>query len=136
MAADNILLEVVTPEGPLFSGMVEWLYVPAQIGPTGVLDGHAALVTALIPGMLTCQKGGQQETFVVGAGFLEVRENKAEVLVDSAEHIDDIDIERAKAARERALARLQEHHPDVDTLRAEAALARANARLSAKGVAL
>lgn len=134
MAADNILLEIVTPTGPVFSDMVEYLYVPAQIGPTGVLAGHAALVTALIPGLLTYQKDGQEQTLVVGAGFLEVIDNKAEVLVDAAERVDDIDVDRAKEARERALQRLLEPTPDVDIIRAEAALARANARLMAKGI--
>jgi len=134
MAEDNIRLEIVTPEGQVFHQMVEWFYVPAQLGATGVLTGHAPLVTALVPGLLKLRREGRDEQLVVGEGFLEMRDNEAEILVHSAEAVENIDIERAMAARDRSQKRLAEHTEDLDTLRAETSLARANARLSAKGI--
>ena len=134
MAEDNIRLEIVTPEGQVFHQMVEWFYVPSQLGPTGILIGHAPLVTALVPGLLRLRREGREEFMVVGDGFLEMRDNEAEILVHNAEIVEEIDVERALAARERAQKRLAEHQEDLDALRAEAALARANARLSAKGI--
>lgn len=134
MAEDKIRLEIVTPEKQVFHQMVEWFYVPTDCGPTAVLDRHALMVTALIPGILRYRRAGREEMIVVGEGFLEVRDNEAEILTNNAELTDDIDVERALAARERALQRLAAPTGDLDVLRAQASLARANARLSAKGV--
>jgi len=134
MDNDKIRLEIVTPEAVVFHRMVEWFYVPTQIGPIGILAGHAPLVTALIPGILRLRHEDREEMLVADEGFLEMRDNKARILVNSAEIVDGIDVERALAARERARQRLAAPHEDLDTLRAEASLARANARLNAKDV--
>jgi F-type H+-transporting ATPase subunit epsilon len=105
--------------------------VQAEDGSLGVLSGHAPLVTVIVPGVLgVVLADGTRQSFAVGAGFLEVAGNHARLLVDTAEHPDHIDVDRAKRALERARARLAERpKPDIDYARAEVALRRAIARL-------
>jgi F-type H+-transporting ATPase subunit epsilon len=131
---DKIHLEVVTLESVVFSGMVESFDAPTRIGRIGVLPGHAPIVTALVPGVLSLRREDREEMLVVDAGFLEMRRNEAKILVNSSEPVEGIDVERALAARERALRRLATPHEDVDTARAEASLARSNARLKSQGL--
>lgn len=131
--ADRIRLEVVTPEREVFHAMVERFVVPAAIGPTAVLHNHAPLVTVLQPGVLRYVKDNEEGKIAVGEGFLEVRENEAELLVNWAQTAADIDVARAVAARDRALKRLRAHAEGVDEARANAALARALIRLQVAG---
>ncbi len=127
--ADQIRLEVVTPEREVFHAMVESFVVPAEIGPTAILYNHAPLVTVLKQGVLRYQKDGVEGKIALGNGFLEVRENEAELLVSWAQLAEDIDVARAIAARDRARKRLREHAAGLDEARAQAALERALARL-------
>jgi F-type H+-transporting ATPase subunit epsilon len=77
--------------------------------------------------------GGEKKTMAISGGFLLTDGNKAIVLADAAEAPDEIDLERARASRDRAQGRLSEGGPDLDVARAQAALARALARLKAAG---
>lgn len=129
--ADLIRLEVVTPEKEVFSDMVESFIFPSVMGSTGVLYNHAPLLTVLEPGVITYKKDNEQHKIAVSTGFLELKNNVAEILVSSAERSEDIDKARAEAAAERARERLQEKAKDLDQTRAEAALKRALARLKA-----
>ncbi len=128
---DKIRLEIVTPDKPVFHAMVARFTVPAAAGSTGILYNHAPLITVLTPGIITYIKDGCPGKVAVGKGFLEVRDNEAEILVDSAELAENIDVARALAAAERARRRLAEHSANVDILRAQAALTRAMNRLRA-----
>lgn len=127
--SDNIRLEIVTPEREVFHAMVARFSVPASVGSTGVWEDHAPLVTALVPGVLRYIKEGQEGRIAVGAGFLEVHDNEAEILVATAELPEEIDRARAESARDRASQRLSQRQPGLDEVRARAALARALARL-------
>ena len=127
--ADQIRLEVVTPEREVFHAMGERFVVPAEIGPTAIFYNHAPLVTVLKQGVLRYQKDGVEGKIALGNGFLEVRENEAELLVSWAQLAEDIDVARAIAARDRARKRLREHAAGLDEARAQAALERALARL-------
>ena len=129
---DKILLEVVTPEGAVFSGMVESIVVPAEVGSTGILAGHAPLLTTLNIGVLRYVREGQEGKIAISKGFMSVQDNEAEVLVSTAEKAENIDVERAAASAERARQRLASQEK-IDRARAEASLARATARLSAAG---
>ena len=129
--ADLIRLEVVTPEKEVFSTMVESFVFPSVMGNTGVLYNHAPLLTVLEPGVITYRKDNAEGKLAVSTGFLELKNNVAEILVSSAELAEDIDIARAEAAAERAKERLHDKSQEIDHERAEAALKRALARLKA-----
>jgi F-type H+-transporting ATPase subunit epsilon len=76
-------LAVLTPEGTVFEGKVEYVQVPGSEGYLGVLAGHAALVTALAAGTLTArQPGGDETRWRVSGGFFEVAGGRATVLAD------------------------------------------------------
>jgi F-type H+-transporting ATPase subunit epsilon len=83
-------LSVLTPERAVFEGPVEYVEVPGSEGYLGVLANHAGLVTALASGTLTVRKaGGEVEKFAVSGGFFEVSRNRAAVLADGAEAVED-----------------------------------------------
>ncbi len=129
-----IQLSVVTPEGSVLDESVESVVAPGQSGEFGVLSGHESFLAPLAPGLL-CGKGGADgdEIVVVTDGFAEVTAERVTVLVNAAERPHQIDRERAEAARDRALARIERRaeEAEVDDLRAASALARALARLRA-----
>lgn len=129
----KITLEVVTPERTVLREQVDSLVVPAAQGYMGVLPGHAPIVAQLTIGVLSYKIDGKEYTAAVSGGFMEVAEDKAVLLADTAELAEEIDVERALRSKERAERRLAERTPDVDVVRAEAALRRAMARLKATG---
>lgn len=131
MAESAIYLEVVTPEKMVFSGMIESIIVPAALGYLGVLKNHAPLVTALQIGVITFRYDGKPHRMAISGGFMEVMQNKVVILADTAEMGEQIDLQRATEAKERAARRLQEKTPDLDVLRAEMALRRAVSRIKA-----
>lgn len=104
--ADELMLEIVTPEKIAFSGKVEEVTVPGTEGEFGVLRGHAALLSAVDIGELNFTKDGKKTYFAVNTGYAEVTGSKVTILVESAERADLIDRERAKRAKENAEARL------------------------------
>ncbi len=126
-----IQCDVVSVERIVFSDSVDMVLVPGAEGMLGILPHHAPLVTTLVPGEITIRKSSQEDVFVaVGGGFIEVRPDRVTILADSAERAEEIDIERAEAARRRAEERL---HADgigtVDFSRAEMALQRSLTRI-------
>jgi len=125
---DKIKLDIVTPHGPVFTGDVDEVTASGSEGDFGVLPGHADFVTTLKIGMLLAKAGGQQMIFFVNTGYAEVGAEKVLVLADSSERAEEIDLERAKAAKERAEERLRKEE-NVDFTRAEAALNRAIIRM-------
>lgn len=128
---DRIRLEIVTPDKQVFHAMVERFTVPAVAGSTGILYNHAPLITVLVPGVITYMRDNAPGRVAVGKGFLEVRDNEAEILVDHGELAENIDVARAMAAADRARQRLAERSANVDIHRAQAALTRALIRLKA-----
>ena len=127
MAEGKLLLEIVTPQGLVYSGEVDEVTASGSEGEFGVLPGHVPFVTTLKIGMLACKKGNETKFFFVSWGYAEVGPDKVMILADSAERSEDIDIERAKAAMKRAEERLKKAE-DVDFIRAESALERAVTR--------
>lgn len=125
----TIHLEIITAERIVYSDEVNAVVAPGIEGSLGILPHHAPLMTMLQPGELLIRKG-QEETFLcVTGGFLEVRPDKVIILADASEKCEEIDIERAEAARKRAEERLKSHPVGIDQERAEAALRRSIARL-------
>jgi len=127
MAEGKILLEIVTPQGLVFSDDVDEVTAAGSEGEFGVLPGHVPFVTTLKIGILTCKKGNESRFFFVNWGYAEVGSEKVMILADSAEKSDEIDLDRAMAARKRAEERLK-HAENVDFARAESALERAVTR--------
>ena len=137
----TILLEVATPDkGEVYAKDINMLIVRSICGELGILPKHANLLTELIPHAMRIKADGGETQLFVGGGFMEVTPDKITILADSAESPDDIDVERAQAAYNRANERVTAYksapksHEDIDIDRAEAALARAKARLLVKGV--
>jgi F-type H+-transporting ATPase subunit epsilon len=130
--AESIRLEVVTPEKSVVSESAQIVMAPGSLGEFGVLAGHTPFLTTLKTGALKYKDESGRERFVfVSSGFAEALPDRVTVLAESAERRKDIDIERAKAAMERAEKRLQAQarEKDIDFLRAKGALLRAISRI-------
>lgn len=128
MADGKLLLEIVTPQGLVYSEEVDEVAASGSEGEFGVLPGHVPFVTTLKVGMLVCKKGNESFMFFVNWGYAEVGPEKVLILADSAERSEDIDVERAKAAMRRAEERLKKAE-EIDFRRAELALERAVTRV-------
>jgi F-type H+-transporting ATPase subunit epsilon len=128
MAEGKLLLEIVTPQGLVFSEEVDEVTATGSEGEFGVLPGHVPFVTTLKIGLLSCKTGNSVKHFFVNWGYAEVGAEKMLVLADSAELSDEIDVERAKAAMKRAEERLKQAE-HIDFHRAELALERAVTRI-------
>lgn len=124
-------LEVVTPERRVIGEDVEFLVAPAWTGEVGILKNHAPLVAALKIGVMHFTVNGQTRYVAIGGGLLEVNENMVIMLAESAELGSEIDVDRAKAAKERAEARLADKQDNINMLRAQLALERALSRIQA-----
>lgn len=126
----TLTVEVITGERSLFSESgVEMVSAPGAEGTLGILPNHAALITLLDAGELVIKKSGSEERMVVFGGFLEVLNNKVLILADSAERIEEIDVERAEQSRARAQESLKNRKDITDIAAEEAALRRAAVRL-------
>jgi len=125
---NKLRLEIVTPYGLIFSEEVDEVTAAGSEGEFGVLPGHVPFVTTLRIGMITCKTGKEVKYFFVNWGYAEIDSDKVTVLADSAERSEDIDVERAKAAMQRAEERLKKCE-DCDFHRAEASLERATTRI-------
>ncbi|UCD32867.1 MAG: F0F1 ATP synthase subunit epsilon [Desulfobacterales bacterium] len=127
--AENITLEVVTPEQIVVSEDAQIVVAPGTLGEFGVLIGHTPFLTTLKTGTIHYKDANGRERFLfVSGGFAEALPDKVTILAESAERRQDIDAGRAKAALERAQNRLEKEE-DVDFVRAKAALERALHRL-------
>src|SRR5215469_4112263 len=122
-------IEVVTAERELYSGEANELIAPGTEGELGILPRHAALLTTLKPGALRIKLNGAEEPLFVSGGFLEVSNNQATVLADTAEHAEEIDQARAEEARRRAQERLAQTTTDTERAELLGALERAMQRL-------
>ncbi|MDU0205640.1 F0F1 ATP synthase subunit epsilon [Paenibacillus sp. MAH-36] len=131
----TFLLEIVTPERKVYTEQVNMLVAKGVEGELGILPNHIPLVTPLKISSITVKKqGSKDEIIAVNGGFMEVRKDKVVILAESAELPEQIDVDRARAAKERAEKRLAESKQDnVDFKRAEASLQRALNRISVSG---
>lgn len=127
--AETFRLEITTPERRVVHLDVEEAQIPAQNGYIGVLPGHTPLLAELKPGEISYRHAGRTDHLAISCGFVEVLPDHTRVLVETAEKFDEIDVARAEAARQRADERLHQPTPDTDIERARRALDRAIARL-------
>jgi F-type H+-transporting ATPase subunit epsilon len=124
-----IHLTIVTPERSLADEQVEEIQLPGAEGYLGILPGHAPLFTDLKVGELGYRKGSNWTWLSVAWGFAEVLPDQVRVLAETAERANEIDVERASRARERAEKRLTQGGQEVDYNRALVALERAVIRI-------
>ncbi|NOY88125.1 MAG: ATP synthase F1 subunit epsilon [FCB group bacterium] len=102
-------LSIVTPEKIFYDDEVKSLVVPGSEGYLGILSKHAPLITALKPGKLEFKDSHDKHViFAVSGGFLEVSNNQANLLVEAVEPAEEIDLERAQKAYDKALKKLRE----------------------------
>ena len=124
----SILVDIVTPERRLLSEEVDMVTLPGIEGQMGILRGHVPLLTTLDIGEIILHKQNDTRHIAVGGGVVEVRPDKVTILAESAEQAEEIDMQRAEAARERARVSLTEAGPRRDPS-AVAALRKSNLRL-------
>ncbi|WAM30547.1 ATP synthase F1 subunit epsilon [Caldicellulosiruptor naganoensis] len=122
-------LEVLQPERVFFKDRVEMIVVRAIDGEVGVMAGHEPIVTPIGIGKLRIKKDGKWLEAAIAGGILEVNQNKVVILTDAVEWPEEIDRQRALAAKERAERKLQQKLPPDEFERYQAALYRALNRL-------
>jgi len=124
----GLKLTIVSPERELYSGDVDIVLAPGVDGQLGILPNHAPLITQLADGELCARVGEEEYYFAIHGGFMHVLPDRVIVLADVAERADEIDIERAQQARQRAMELLAEIPPEERRL-TEVALRRSAVRL-------
>jgi F-type H+-transporting ATPase subunit epsilon len=124
-------LKIITHEKIVFDGDVDELTLQTTNGRIGILKDHIPLTTSLEIGVTKAKIADKFKYFATMGGVFQFRNNNAIILTDVCEDSEDIDVTRAKAAKERAEARLAESTAEMDAQRAQAALARSLARLQA-----
>jgi F-type H+-transporting ATPase subunit epsilon len=131
MLPESIELVIVTPERQLLRESVAEAVLPGADGELGILPGHAPLMTELGIGELHYRgTGGKEEVHLaIIRGFAEVLQERVTVLAETAELAEEIDVERAKQALDRARARIATSDANIDWDRASAALQRALIRI-------
>jgi F-type H+-transporting ATPase subunit epsilon len=127
----HLRLEFVTPERAIVHEEVDEVDIPGEDGDFGVLPGHAPLLAAIRPGMLTYRVGHDRKYAFLAGGFVEVAPDRVSVLAPVAERADEIDLQRAEAAKRRAEEQLARaaSASEMDLERARIALLRAISRI-------
>jgi F-type H+-transporting ATPase subunit epsilon len=128
---DTTRLQVATPERMLVEEDVAEVQIPARTGYLGILPGHAPLLGELGTGFLSYLAGAKRRYLSVSGGFLEVLPDRIRVLANIAERAEEVDVERARRALQRAQEQLENPALGVDPAAALEAMERAQARLEA-----
>jgi F-type H+-transporting ATPase subunit epsilon len=126
---DMLQLEIVTPERLVVRDLAESILIPGKRGYLGILPGHAPLITELGVGYISYRHAGKSFHLAVAWGFAEVLPEKVTILAETAERAEDIDVERARRAREQAQQKLTAAPLEADVESAQEELARAESRL-------
>lgn len=126
------IVNIVTPDGPVYDSEVSIVSVRTTSGEMGILAGHIPTVAPLVTGIVRLKKEKTTDLIAVSGGFIEIRPDKVTILSPSAEVADSIDLARAKEALKRAEERLAKKQSDTDFKRAELSLNRAMNRINVK----
>lgn len=130
--ATTLKLEIVTPEGIIFSDNVEMVTIPAIEGEMGIYPLHIPLMTQIVVGELKILKGGKETLMAVGEGFVEITNDRVSILTDMAIEAKDIDEAKVEEARRRAEARLREKISDEEAAAMQAIITRSITQLELK----
>ena len=131
MAENMFELKIIEPDGSFFEGEARFLEFTTVEGQMGVYKNHIPLTTILEPCVMKIHMKDEVKKAAVLGGFVEILKERITVLAEDAHWPDEIDVERAEKAKQRAQERLEKRESGTDVLRAEAALKRAMARISA-----
>jgi F-type H+-transporting ATPase subunit epsilon len=131
--AGRFHLEIVTPNRLFFSGEAEMVVVNAPDGFFGILAHHEPMVMVLEAGPMRIRQGGKELRLANSEGFIEVAADRVLIFADTAEWPEEIDANRALAAKQRAEERLRRQQSHIEYVRSKAAIARAMARLRVTG---
>ena len=127
--AENFKVEVVTPTSSKTFDDVHHVRAPGLDGSFGVLARHIPAIIALKPGEVKIESSDRKQLLAISEGYCEIQREGILLLVETAELPEDIDVERAQAALERAQKILSDHPEDLNPVRAKAAISRAKNRL-------
>jgi len=128
----SIQVDIVSAEGEIHTGTAAMVFAPASMGEVGIAPRHAPMLTTLKPGEVRVQDAeGNEQSFYITGGLLEIQPNRVTVLADTALRGDQLDEAAALAARDEALKALEGVAGDTDRKRAQADLAEAEARYRA-----
>ena len=125
----SLTFELVTPERAIVREAVDEVQIPGAGGYFGVLPGHTPLLATLQVGELWFRQGSERFFVSVAFGFAEVLPDRVTVLAQIAERAEEVDVDRAEAAQQRAQARLDQRAADIDVERARIALLKSLVRL-------
>lgn len=129
----TIHVDIVSAEAKIFSGTAEMVVACAQLGEVGITPRHAQMLTSLRPGEVRVIKhGGEEETFFINGGLLEIQPYAVTILADVAKRVEELDEAAALVVKQQAEQALAERKSvDFDYAEARAALAEAMAQLQA-----
>lgn len=127
--ADTFQLEIVTPEKMVVRDVAEEMQIPGRNGYLGVLPGHAPLITELSVGEITYRNANITHRLAVAWGFAEVLPDKVTILAETAERADEVDVNRAEAAKQRAETNLAKCSTEEEFKQVSGDLKRAETRL-------
>jgi len=130
--ANTLKLQIVTPEGTVYSEDVEMVGLRALEGQIGILPHHIRLMTQMLPGEMMVRKDGRDQFLAVGEGLVEVTGDRVAIATDMAVAVETIDETKAEEARQRAEARLREKISDEEVASVNAALVHSLAQLKVK----
>jgi F-type H+-transporting ATPase subunit epsilon len=130
--ANTLKLEIVTPEGTVYSEDVEMVTLPGVEGQMGIYPQHVRLMSQLVPGEMIVHKGGHDDFLAVGEGLVEITGDRVAIVTDMAVAAEKIDEAKAEEARQRAAARLREKLSSQEVASVNATLTRSLAQLSVK----
>ena len=126
----NFQLRIITPDRLFYEGEAEMVEFNTTEGQIGALPGHIPMTVILKPGVLKIYEPENEKEAALHAGFAEILPDKITILAEIVEWPEEIDVQRAESARERAEERLRTQAPDIDLMRAEIALQKALTRIS------
>lgn len=127
--ADKVRLEIVTPERAVLSDPVDEVVLPSVDGYMGVLPGHAPLLAQLDAGEVSYRVGNERHFLAISGGYAEILRDSVSVLARTAERAEEIDVNRAKKAKDRAASALKQDLPPDEFRKAEVRLKRAISRI-------
>lgn len=134
--SNGIHVKIITHQQIVYEEDIDELVVRTTEGYIGILKNHIPILSALDIGVAKTFKGKDFQCIAIMGGILQFSDNRATILTDIAELDCDIDVARARQARERAEARIRAKDDNLDMVRAQIALAKAIARINASTHAL
>ena len=129
MNGNNLSVTITTPQKKWILDDIKSITAPGVMGSFQVLSQHAPLMAQLEIGEVKLETEQVSQLYATTGGFLEVLKNNVSLLLESCEKANEIDIDRAESAANRARERLKKRSEEIDVMRAEGALARALNRI-------